>query len=393
MTDPNWNWGDDSVPNNTPMNNTAYPRSKAKNAQTDYYNPRQTDTSGYPAYNTDAGTANFFESPAPPDYSQWQNQWNVPASAPEHGSSSSMPPFNSGITSPAAVPPPYGMPPGGHMGQQIMSDPLFNTARQIGGQFAEQQKEKITKYLSSFQLKYYFAVDSAYVAKKLGIIVFPFLHRDWTTKFGADGQPLPPREDTNAPDLYIPLMGFMTYVLVAGFVFGIQKRFSPEQLGMLTTNALFYLCMENLIVFITKYVLNISASLNIWHALAYSSYKFIGMIFCLLLYLAGGSTVYYCALAYCIFASVFFLLRSLKTVILDMGYSSDGGRKRKLYLLISITVLQSLIMWLLTRSATSYMPGNYDFAKLALSRMGLAKDQMPLQPNGDVDYEALLKMP
>lgn len=114
------------------------------------------DTSGYPAYNTDAGTANFFESPAPPDYSQWQNQWNVPASAPEHGSSSSMPPFNSGITSPAAVPPPYGMPPGGHMGQanaynsgysmfpqQIMSDPLFNTARQIGGQFAEQQKEKV----------------------------------------------------------------------------------------------------------------------------------------------------------------------------------------------------------------------------------------------------------
>uniref|UniRef100_A0A915D6I1 Protein YIF1 n=1 Tax=Ditylenchus dipsaci TaxID=166011 RepID=A0A915D6I1_9BILA len=193
-------------------------------------------------------------------------------------------------------------------------------------------------------------------------------------------------------------MSFLTYVLVSGFVLGLQKRFSPEKLGMLTTNALFYLFLENGIVFITKYVLNISQSLNIWHALSYSSYKFVGMVFCLLLYLVGGTTVYYCALAYCIFATVFFLLRSLKTIILDMGGygGADGGRKRKLYLLLSITLLQTLIMWLLTRSVTSYMPDNYDFAKMAMSGIGLAKTNsqgMPMQPNGEVDYEALLKMP
>lgn len=59
--------------------------------------------------------------------------------------------------------------------------------------------------------------------------------------------------------------------------------FTPEKLGMLTTNALFYIVLENLIVFVMKYALNISQSLNIWHALAYSSYKFTGY-FCLFKY-------------------------------------------------------------------------------------------------------------
>lgn len=86
-------------------------------------------------------------------------------------------------------------------------------------------------------------------------------------------------------------MAFITYILVAGFVFGTQKRFviveridpptglfrfSPEKLGLLTTNALFYLIFENIVVFVTKYVLNISQSLNLWHALSYSSYKYVG---------------------------------------------------------------------------------------------------------------------
>lgn len=134
-------------------------------------------------------------------------------------------------------------------------------------------------------------------------------------------------------------MAFITYILVSGFVFGLQKRyvkiseiyskcssifsFTPEKLGMLTTNALFYIIFENVIVFIMKYALNISQSLNIWHALAYSAYKFTGffisrfssklflnfrMVLCLLLYIIGGSKIYYAALIYCILCTVFFLV-------------------------------------------------------------------------------------
>lgn len=95
-------------------------------------------------------------------------------------------------------------------------------------------------------------------------------------KLGNAGEPVPAKQDVNAPDLYIPLMAFITYVFVAGLVFGIQKRFSPEKLGMFTTNALFYLFFENILIFVTKYVLNISQSLNVWHTLAFTMYKYVG---------------------------------------------------------------------------------------------------------------------
>lgn len=32
--------------------------------------------------------------------------------------------------------------------------------------------------------------------------------------------PVQPRYDINAPDLYIPSMGYVTYVLLAGFMLG-----------------------------------------------------------------------------------------------------------------------------------------------------------------------------
>ena len=52
-------------------------------------------------------------------------------------------------------------------------------------------------------LKMYFAVDTQYVLKKLMLLLFPYTHRDWSPKYQSE-QPIPAREDINAPDLYIP---------------------------------------------------------------------------------------------------------------------------------------------------------------------------------------------
>ncbi len=42
-----------------------------------------------------------------------------------------------------------------------------------GKQFVDRE---IGKYVPISRLKYYFAVDTSYVSKKLSIILFPFLH-------------------------------------------------------------------------------------------------------------------------------------------------------------------------------------------------------------------------
>uniref|UniRef100_A0A0K0FL92 Protein YIF1 n=1 Tax=Strongyloides venezuelensis TaxID=75913 RepID=A0A0K0FL92_STRVS len=279
--------------------------------------------------------------------------------------------------------------------QDFMSDPLFSAAQQFGGQFAAQQKEKISQYINSFQLKYYFSVSNSYVAKKLGIILLPFVHKNWSVQTGADGQPVTPKEDVNAPDLYIPLMAFITYVLLSGLVLGIQQRFSPEQLGVTASNVLIYLFLENIIIVVSRYIMNLSNALGFWHSLAYSSYKYVGMVVSLLAYLVFGKSVFNFVLLYCAVAIIFFLLRAVKCFIMDSpnSYNENDRKKRKLYLILFITFTQPFIMWWLTSSVTSYMPDSYDFAKMAMKGMGLGNQPVPIDANGEVDYEALLKAP
>ncbi|CAI5453068.1 unnamed protein product [Caenorhabditis angaria] len=310
-------------------------------------------------------------------------------------------------------------PYGSFQPQQFMSDPMLSAAKQFGGQFAEQQKEKLTKYLGTFNLKYYFSVDNAYVGKKLGILFFPFFHRDWSLKFSGSSEPYPAKEDVNAPDLYIPLMAFLTYVLVSGFVLGTQGRFSPEVLGILTSNAFIWVILENIVIFISKYIMNISATLSVWHSLAYSTYKFTHMIVCLLMFMVGDKTFYYFTLAYSSLALVLFLLRTVSHFVFDNSshYGDDGGRKRKLLLLGFVVITQPLIMWWLTSTQiastkprmvvgqewldSNFGVSSYDYDKFGLAQMALGKivgsgtasKSVPMTMDGDIDYEALLKMP
>uniref|UniRef100_A0A0M3I128 Bestrophin homolog n=1 Tax=Ascaris lumbricoides TaxID=6252 RepID=A0A0M3I128_ASCLU len=98
-------------------------------------------------------------------------------------------------------------------------------------------------------------------------------------------------------------------------------------------------------------------------------------------------------------SNVLLQLRTVKNFVLDIQsmYSYDEGKKRKLYLLLFISFTQPFIMWWLTSDVTAFMPRKLGFAQLALSGMGLneavSKGQVPLLPDGEVDYEALLKMP
>lgn len=133
----------------------------------------------------------------------------------------------------------------------MMNPMMANMAMQYGqdivGKGQEELKKNLDKYVSIGQLKYYFAVDNSYVGKKLGknsshicsfsllyyvfysaLLLFPFTHSDWSIKYSQD-EPVQPKFDLNAPDLYIPCMAYVTYILVVGYVLGIRQAFSPGQ--------------------------------------------------------------------------------------------------------------------------------------------------------------------
>lgn len=57
-----------------------------------------------------------------------------------------------------------------------------------------------------------------------GILLFPFTQSDWSLKYNQE-EPVQPKFDVNAPDLYIPFMAFVTYLLIVGYILGLRHAF------------------------------------------------------------------------------------------------------------------------------------------------------------------------
>ena len=159
-----------------------------------------------------------------------------------------------------------------------------------------------------------------------------------------------PRYERNAPDMYIPTMAFLTYVVMAGLSLGTQERFTPEQLGILASSALAWGVIELLVHTITLYVMNLDTRLKTLDLLAYTGYKYVGINAALLFSLVFRRVGYYAVLCYFSISLAFFLIRTLKLRVIPEGHSSytASGNKRRLYFILFIAAIQPLLMWWLS---------------------------------------------
>lgn len=249
-------------------------------------------------------------------------------------------------------------------GQPAVQDFAIQYGQQLASTGKTMVEQEIKKIVPVNKLKYYFAVDTKYVISKLGLLFFPFTHTDWSIKYEQDG-PVQPRFEINAPDLYIPTMAYLTYVLVAGLVLGMQNRFSPEQIGIQASSALAWCLFELVIYSCTLYIANIQTSLKLLDLLAYSGYKFVGIITSILLSIIGSKTAYYCGIIYTNLALAFFLVRTLKAQVLpetsqqSTGYYDSAtpivGNKRRLYFLLFVALTQPVLSWWLSFHLIGYV--------------------------------------
>lgn len=299
-------------------------------------------------------------------YNQYGNYPNLPQQEPIP--QMPMPQPNTGGQQ--QLRPATGGPGPGYPGQfSMFQQPIVqDMALQYGQKLADQGKELVhshfEKYIPVNKLKYYFAVDNKYVVNKLRLIFFPFTQTDWSLKYDHDN-PVQPRYDINAPDLYIPTMAYITYVVLAGIVLGFQNRFSPEQLGIQASSALAYSIFELVVYTLTLYIANIPTSLKTLDLLALSGYKYASIVSVLLCSIFLRKAGYYISWLYASAALAFFLLRTLKAKVLSepvqtqdppsydpyrqqqQQFEHTVGRKRKLYFLFLVTGLQPLLaFWL-----------------------------------------------
>jgi hypothetical protein len=201
---------------------------------------------------------------------------------------------------------------------------------------------QIGKYVSVGALKHYFNVSNSYVLSKLRIILFPWWHKPWSRQQRHTVDPsasagstlyLPPREDPNSPDMYIPTMALVTYILLSTLLAGLRGAFHPELLGMTASVAIAVMGAEVIVLKIGTYLLAITSSSQLLDLVAYSGYKFVHVIVSLLLshLLAwigiGGYWSSWAIFAYFFSANAFFLLRSLRYVLLpdQSGQGMVGG--------------------------------------------------------------------
>ncbi|KDQ55432.1 hypothetical protein JAAARDRAFT_71293 [Jaapia argillacea MUCL 33604] len=211
-------------------------------------------------------------------------------------------------------------------------------------------------------LKHHFNVSNSYVIRKLRLLIFPWRHRPWTRKIRRSEQGQsewqPPREDINSPDLYIPVMAMVTYVLFSALHAGLQGRFRPELLGVSASTAVFVVLLDFLFVKLGCYFLNIQGPSQVVDLVSYGGYKFVGVILTLAVGLFDfGGTANFLVFMYAFLSNAFFLLRSLRSVVLpdaintpaNVGTVSHAQRSRRITFLFLVAVLQIVYMGILVR--------------------------------------------
>jgi len=255
-------------------------------------------------------------------------------------------------------------------GMQYMMD--------TGRQYAE---GIIGRIINIRELRKYFAVDTRYVLNKLKDIVFPYVKKgEWKRSSvmikGENGVSNSlPRNDINAPDLYIPVMGFITYIVFCAMVAGFAGNFKPEILGLVASKALVVFALDVLLLKLGYYLLS-SASQPLLDCVSMCGYVFVGVAMNELAQMIGGKWLLYPCLLFTCCGFGVFLMRSVRVVLLSdpapapadsypgmNGYSEpsygmnmgDGAgedpflreQNRRRYFLLFLAFAQLLVMYFL----------------------------------------------
>ncbi|KAK4673772.1 Protein transport protein yif1 [Podospora pseudopauciseta] len=276
-------------------------------------------------------------------------------------------------------------PPGGNMFAQygnFMNDPTAQIATQFGQTAFRQGQDYLEKNVNRLvnvsALKHYFNVTNSYVINKLFLVLFPWRHKPWTrrqaSEVGAGGGQeawfyLPPRDDINSPDMYIPVMSIVTYVFLRTLFAGFRGEFEPQLFGSVATIAIVMMILEILALRIGCYLLNISNQSQLLDLMAYSGYKFVGVIVTIAvseIFNGGkgtGGWVGWTLFVYTCLANSLFLMRSLKYVLLPENNNTNQGpmqtmhpldsrakrSQRTQFLFAYSYPVQALLMWILCR--------------------------------------------
>lgn len=215
----------------------------------------------------------------------------------------------------------------------IMQDVFIRDGQQFIGQYSQDLVQNTGGWIDRNIVGYLrplFLVDDSYVIKKLAILMFPFIRRR--------------SYEIEQPDLYIPLMSFLTYVLAAGYMVG-----KPEQLGVVASSALLCLGLEvGLLVFLF-HLFNVKSSYSLFQHVAFCGYKFVPIILAMLISMLFMNTGYLATIGYSTLSLGFYMIKSYHLAIESANQDNFDHKVSRtgIYIIALFSLLQPLIMiWL-----------------------------------------------
>lgn len=240
----------------------------------------------------------------------------------------------------------------------LSNDAMFDLASTAGKSFLQSSTARMIPGLESFMvtLRAYFAVDNQYVVKKMKKILLPFLSKYWKrTQKEPPGPNTPPIYelplfDENAPDLYIPGMSLITYVLLCALCYGTAGNFDPEVIPDVTTKCFVLQIIEVLLIRFGFYMMQ--ASVAIIDLFSYTGYKYLGlcinmMVGLILGHFDLGARGYYITFLWTASAASFFMLKTMANNI-PMVTSATGPKREVVVLVIAASQFAS--MWIVSQT-------------------------------------------
>ncbi|EDO19088.1 hypothetical protein Kpol_2000p55 [Vanderwaltozyma polyspora DSM 70294] len=233
----------------------------------------------------------------------------------------------------------------------------------IGQQNFSQFQETVSKAASgSSSVSHYFQVSTSYVLQKILLVLFPFMNKNnWqripeSQSSGAGTVSfMPPKDDINSPDMYIPVMGLVTYILIWNTQQGLSGSFNPENLYYKLSSTVAFLALDLIILKLGLYLLvsTNSPTTSITELLCYVGYKFVPLT----LVLFVPALPFYLSLilkVYLFIAFGVFLLRAVKFNMFSnpnddmVNIKKSTVKKCNYFLFFYGFVWQSVLMWLIS---------------------------------------------
>jgi hypothetical protein len=208
----------------------------------------------------------------------------------------------------------------------------------IGEQIIKDSQSKFIDYFSLEGLKPYFNVTNNYVLLKLIYIILPFLYKVDSNLSTQQNLKI------ESPDLYIPLMSFITYVLLIGFnsAYQQQKIFEPEILGKIASKNSFILFIQVALLKLTMFIFS-NIQIPFLDVLCFIGYKMVLIVLVVIIWILFPivSVVYFLITLISILSMIFF------TKSLKMRISQESSSQKILVYLASTLEVVTILLILL----------------------------------------------